>query len=577
MTINPAAIGFKEGLFRRHIGSAVDWLEKHFKIPHSARSTKFDRNNAPHLTDIIEACCDLQHQKVVVRACTGAGKTTVMEAVSHFAIGVEPGPMLIAGSTDKDIKDWAESRLIPELKECSPIAAIMDGMDRHDKRKTEMLFPHMSMFLTGANISGLQAKSMRYCYGDETWLWDKGMVGEMKARHHDRWNRKTILVTQGWETDKELPHDMDKEYEDGDDRRRGFDCPSCGRWQVYKWEQIKWDEQKIPDTDTLDMEATKQTVRYECEFEDCVATFVDTSENRRKLAMAGSYRPFNPHPMSRVTSFTCPAWAVWWIPWGDLVMEWIDAHVAKHKGDIEPLKKFTMKRAARVWEVSHTRVTDADVTSMRTDEYAMKQCPIDPALVTLCSDVGEKRTHWSVQAWAKDGTSYVIDHGTVLGPEDLLMLIPTLNYPIKGTDRFAQVQQGLIDSGDFTELVYNVCLRSNGTLYPSKGSGAQIGTYRESRLDNYGGLPLYLYSDYQAKCALYESKIAKKDAPRLFFASDVGEEFLIGHMGQRKIDSQDKKTKSWKSVAQDHYGDCSKLHLVTWWILRRYIEGGALT
>jgi phage terminase large subunit GpA-like protein len=540
----------------------VDWLERNFKIPHSARSTKFDRNTAPHLTDIIEACCDLKHQKVVVRACTGAGKTTVMEAVSIFAIGVEPGPMLIVAATDKEIKDWGESRLIPELKECDPIASIMDGMDRHDKRKTEILFPHMSMFLSGANITGLQAKSMRYCYGDETWLWDKGMIGEMKARHHDRWNRKTILVTQGWETDKELPHDMDKEYDDGDDRRRGFECPTCGRWQVYKWEQIKWDVVHIPDTETVDREETKKTVRYECEFEDCAATFPDTSENRRKLAMAGSYRPFNPHPMARVTSFTCPAWAVWWIPWGDLVVEWIDAHAAKHKGDIEPLKKFTMKRAARVWEVESTRINDADILSMRTDEYRLKECPIDPVLVTLGADVGEKMTHWSVMAHGGDGQSYVIDEGTCLDPTDLLGIIPNLRYPIKGADLDCMVTSGLIDSGDYTEHVYAVCLQSEGMLYPAKGSGAMHGTWRSSMLENYSNLELFTFVDFQFKNELYERKIANKEHPRLWFPHDISEAFLLGHMGQRKIVSDDRVNKVWKKVRNDHLGDCTKLNLV---------------
>lgn len=565
------ASGVVAGVFRRHVGTAVSWLEKWFKIPHSSRSTTFDHRNAPHLNDIIEACCDLHHQKVVVKACTGAGKTTVMEAVTMFAIGVEPGPMLIAGATDKDIKDWAESRLIPELNACKPISAIMDGMDRHDKRKTEILFPHMALFLTGANLSGLQAKSIRYCYGDETWIWDKGMVGEMKARHHDRWNRKTILVTQGWETDREMPHDMDAEYSEGDDRRRGFTCPECGTWQTYEWNQIKYEKIQLAESEKIDFNATAKSARYECI--SCLTEFADTSESRRKLAMAGSYRAFNSHPMERVASFTCPAWAVWWIPWGDLVVEWIKANDAKSKGDIEPLKKFTMKRAAAVWESEQTRVKDTDVIGMKSDLYRLKECPVVPALVTIAADVGERRTHWSVQAWEKNGTSYVIDHGTCLGPEDLLTLIPSMEYPIIGTDERCKVMNGLIDSGDFTEHVYNVCLRSGGTLYPSKGSGANSGTYRESRLENYGNYPLYLYSDYQAKTALYEGKIARKENPRLYFASDVDEEFLVGHMGQRKVASKDGKSRTWKSVAQDHYGDCSKLHLVQWWIMRHLVEG----
>ena len=107
--MHPLVQGYVEGCKPPFTGDPISWLETHFKIPFSARSKRFHRNNAPHLNDIIRTAVDLPHKKVVVRACTGAGKTTVLEAISIFVVGVEHGPMLIVGQTDKDIKDWSEA------------------------------------------------------------------------------------------------------------------------------------------------------------------------------------------------------------------------------------------------------------------------------------------------------------------------------------------------------------------------------------------------------------------------------------------------------------------------------------
>jgi hypothetical protein len=109
-------------------------------------------------------------------------------------------------------------------------------------------------------------------------------------------------------------------------------------------------------------------------------------------------------------------------------------------------------------------------------------------------------------------------------------------------------------------------------LFPSKGSGAQEGTWRETILEKYGRLQLYTYVDYQAKNALYEQKISNKEIPRLWFPKDASESFMVGHMGQRKVIDPEKKAKKWKEVAQDHYGDCTKLNLVCWWIMKKYVQ-----
>ena len=568
---SPLALGFIQGIFRKWRGTAIEWLDIHFRIPHSARATKFDGDNAPHLREVIEACCSMSLRKVVFRACTGAGKTTVMEAVSTFAVAVEPGPMLIVGQNDNEIQTWAKTRLKGCLNACAVIKELMKGMGRFDDTKDLIAFPHMDLHLSGANISGLQEKSMRYCYGDETWTWKKGMIGEMLARHHDRWNRKTILVSQGWETNEETPHDMDEQYGEGDDRRAGFTCPKCEGWNQYKFSQIKYEKIMIPELEDIDYNATSKTAHYVCENEECREKFQDTSASRRKLADSLTYRAFSSHPMDMVTSFTCPAWAVWWISWGDLVVEWLKANAAKKSGDIELLKKFTMKRAAENWSEEYSKVSDDAVMGLRADFYKRGECPIDPVFVGMFADPGKSATHWSVSAWAETGEHYVLDYGIVAGMDDLFPLAQSLKYPIKGTDKHATIINGLIDSGDFTEDVYHFCLKSNvcGSLlfFPSKGSGVMEGIkpWKETILENYAKLPLYIYVDRYAKDELYGRKIAQKESPRLWVPSDASMGFLQGLMGQRKIGDQ------WQKVAQDHIGDTVKLATVFWWIMKKFV------
>ena len=575
--ISPLADGITQGTFRRYLGSAIDWLNENFHIPHSARATKFHGDNGPHLREPIEAACSMNLRKVVIFACTGAGKTTIMEAFTTFVVAVEPGPMLAVGQGDKEIEVWAKTRLKGCLKSCQPIRGLMEGMGRFDDTKDLISFPHMELHLGGANMSSLQEKSMRYTYGDEVWRWKKGMIRELLARHHDRWNRKSILVSQGCETNQDSPHDLVMQYREGDDRRPGFVCPSCGVWQRYLFANIKFDKTMIEGTNDLDYNAIKKTARYECDNDSCKASFPDNSGNRRTLSKTLSYRAFNSHCMEKVTSFTIPAWAVWWISWGDLVVEFLQAMEAKKAGDIEPLKQFQMKRAAEPWEEEYSKIDDSSVLSLRSDSYKKGECPIDPVLVAMFADPGQDATHWNVSAWAASGERYIIDYGICLGIDDLTPLALSLEYPIKGTDEYVMITGGLIDSGDFTEDVYECCLRSvqedakgSKTLlfFPSKGSAAFEGIkpWKETKLAEYGGLPLFIYVDRYAKDDLYGRKIGLKESPRLYFPSDASEAFMRGHMGQRKIGDH------WQKVKSDHAGDCTKLGTVFWWIMKNRLN-----
>jgi phage terminase large subunit GpA-like protein len=557
-----------DGIFNERIApeqqfSILDWIEANVELPHSARNPKFRRDTAPWLSKPLEEIARDTNHEVVICAPVGSGKTTLFECMLAWVVAQAPGPTLFAGQTDELSKEWAETRLAPVFNSTAPVARLFPK-DRHAKRKTEIIFPHMPLFVGGANISNLQEKSIRWCIGDEVWRWKHGMVEEFRRRTHDRWNSRVVLVSQGGEEGD----DFHAAYDLCDQWQFQWICPHCQRRQPWRFEMIRFDRERKPDG-SLDWDRLTKSTHMVCA--GCEARFEDRAEVRRQLSSGSEYVQVGEGMPGRV-AFTYPAIAVWWIPWGKLAAEWVKAEEAWQRGDREPRKQFLQKRMAQRWEDRTAHVSNDAVVAMRDPSYKRGQMPINPALVTLCADPGQMQTHWSVQAWTAEGEAYVIDYGTTFAIEDLIPLASRMEWKAEGRDEPVRVMCGLVDSGDFTERVYATCARSVGVFFPSKGSAAQAGTWDASHLSDYPTLVLYRYVDFSAKVALYIERIAKKSPPLLHFPVDAGEDFLLGHMGQKIIESEKTKGRVWKKVAGDHYGDCTKLHLVTWWVMRTHLQ-----
>ena len=552
--LNPFLDGCTTALRQTDTRGILDWSEDYVQFPHSDRSKRFDRNQAPWLNEILEWAVDSETREIVMCAPVGSGKTTLFEALACWIVGREPGATMFVLQSDTDATDWAETRLTRVLEECEPLAPLWPK-NRHAKRKSAILFPHMPMFANGANLNNLQSKSLRWCIGDEVWLWKHGLVEEFRRRTHDRWNSKRLFVGQAGESDDQFhaAHDSTSKHE------FCFECPECKTRQAWKWENVKFKVTFSPDGQN-DWEAIAKSTHMVCE--SCGVEFPDKPEVRRALSASGKYIQTSTGMNGRKGAHF-PAMAVWWIPWATLVEEWVKAAAEEKRGNLDPLRQFKQKRLAQAWEEQGSGAKDEEVLKIRGD-YRQGACPIEtPWFVTFAADPGQMQTHWSVAAHNKEGEIFVFDYGEVLSPEDTLQILAN-EWPNK-----ISISAGLIDSGDFTERIYDVCARANGILYPSKGSGGAFGTWAQTELKERPGMLLYTYIDRAAKVSLYIDRIAMMKPPRLYFPMDSTEEFLRGHMGQRLVPSKTGKIKEWRKVAGDHYGDCTKLHLVAHWILSR--------
>lgn len=322
--------------------SPPEWMARHVRVMNSERAAFFDIEQTPWWREPLELAADNSVHEIVILAPTGSGKSTVAEGLCPYIVSEDPGPFLYASQTDPDAKFWVESRALPAMKACDVIKHLWPN-DKSKSRKTEILWPHMPMVFGGANFSNFQEKSIRWGYGDEVWAWNPGLVREFLGRHHNRWNRRFYLVSQGGEVGGEL----DIEWDKTDKAEWSWCCPECGHRQPYGRHQVKFD--KVLAGGVLDHQASADTARVACD--ECKHEFPDTALNRRTLTNSAEYVPTS-GGLTGYRGFHVHALAVWWVPWSEYVLELLAAKQQLDLGDVTRWRQLRQKRDALPWNDS---------------------------------------------------------------------------------------------------------------------------------------------------------------------------------------------------------------------------------
>ncbi|NBW16951.1 MAG: hypothetical protein EBR82_54145, partial [Caulobacteraceae bacterium] len=367
-------------------------------------SPNYEADSAPWLKEPLDAFADIDAKEVCLLAPVGTGKTTMIEAALAFVISEDPGGTLIVGQTDADIKDWAETRMQYTLRNTKETASLLPtGKHRHKLRKDAIIFPHMSMFLTGANISGLQAKSMRRVLCDEVWTWDKGMIREAQGRLHDRWNRQFYLLSQGGY----VGDDWHKKWAATSQHEFSYECPACNTWQGWKWENVVYD-----DTIT-DRIAMAQSARIKCANADCEYHIDDKPQIRRQLATAGKYiQQTDGMPDSKGYHYS--ALANWRLPLWRLVIERCEAMDEVNRGNLDLLRQFIQKRLADFWsdeqEDNRAILTGSGYSLTEFDDGEKWE---DEAHRFMTIDRQQDHFWAVIRAWSNDGSSRMLWFGKI--------------------------------------------------------------------------------------------------------------------------------------------------------------------
>lgn len=398
-----------------------EWAAEHVKPPGSARSTRFDVSATPWLREPLEFSCDNRVAEQVIILPTGSGKTTIIDVKVPHAIAEDPGSILIGMQSDPDAKEYAEERLYPILDAIDPLKPILSRLNRHARRKDALMLPHMTVFIGGSNKTNFQRKSVRVFIVDEAWLVKHGLIEEGRARLHNRWNGRIIILSQGGDTHvlagvQKVETELFGAWQRTDRRKYGMICPDCGETHPWTMRQVKYEDATLPDG-TIDETAILQSASYECAGR-CKTRFEDKKPIRRMLSMASVYEVTNPNHLARHHGWTAPAPAMFHESWGSLALGWKKAMMAKHQGDSEPFKIFITKRLAEFWK------DDEDApgavlggAGYKLSEYANGE-KWDGEVYRFMT-IDRQRDHfWAVvRAWKPDGASRLLYEGKVLTVE----------------------------------------------------------------------------------------------------------------------------------------------------------------
>jgi phage terminase large subunit GpA-like protein len=350
-----------------------------------------------------------------------------------------------------------------------------------------------------------------------------------------------------------------QEYQKGSMEKYMLTCPHCGERIELLWEQVKW-EGKDADG-KWNMAEVEASAHYVCQ--RCQGKINDGQ--KMEMLPGGLWTATNSTAQRGFRSFHLNSL---YAPWRSCTFGSLAVKFLRDKETLNGLQDFTNSTMAMPWEQTEATIGETAILNLR-GEYMRGTCPIEPAFVVTSADVGQDQSHWATVAFAEDGASYVLDYGTVLAVEDMLLNPVQREYKTPSGET-ARPQCGLIDSGFATFRVYTACQKSGGFFHPAKGSQATFGSkITKTLLQDFPGVTLYIFTDHAIKTELYIDRI-KRAHPAMQIPKDTNNDFIRGMSGQMLVPRKTASGKEfvWKKVVSDHYADAVKLCHIAWHVLK---------
>ncbi len=541
---------FADNIVNDVVDDPVAWVKENVISLESARSTHVDLNLSPFLLPIFnEVVKEKSVKQINLLAPVGSGKSTLFVALINYWLVNDPANILLALNNQAELNNFIESRLYPTFEKNEKLQALMPK--KHTaQRKTEIIFPHCNFWGVPLVKSRLQSKSCRFVIADEVWLaQENGVLSEIKRRTHDRYNSLVLFCAQGGFGGSE----WHKEYDSGEIFNYSWKCPHCGGYNNYDWRDVKYQHEE-----NIDWERFSESVHMECPL--CNHIIDDTITNRRHLADNRKYVSQGNNGLPGVKSYNFNALAQYWIPWGELAIEWVKANEAKKQGDKKLLEQFLQKRLAQnlINEFEKESFIKLHLVAdtfedLNNKEYFNKILAVDV----------QKDHYWHViYGFDKDKNMYLLNEGK-------------LNYfeEIKDVIRKFDIKPECVcfDTGYDSTRIKKLCGENkffglNGTNasdYPRKIKGIEYKfVYSELEKNNFEGIVSnnLKYSSQESKNLIHQKVIQNK----LIIPLDVSQTF-IKHFAaeslQEVIDKKTgRKTKKWQqtsSHAQNHMFDCT--------------------
>ena len=561
-----------EDLLIRPKGSVCEWVESNLVFPRETSPNAPGRvslDRQPYMREPLESLRDTRIEHLYLVWAAQTGKTTAALLSLAYLVAHDPMPLLWALPSDNLAKPFSANRLQPFIKANAELA-------RHIRRDPaafgtlEMSLDNMPIYMTGVTSPArLSSRAVAYAIQDEEAKFEH--VNKREAHPSALIEERTKSFPRHLIIHASTPNIEDEPFWQGylasDQREYEMPCPSCGGWFTFKFsrETLVWEGETL---DEIELSA-----RYICPH---CGRAIDNAE-KGELMAAGRWVARNGEAHSSRRGYRLNSLYSPFVSFGQFARKFVECSQSL-------LASMELQNFRNSWEALpfvkyQVKVADSAVEALKDGSYLRGQIPAGVEVNYLVAgyDPGETHTHWVVCAVCSGGEMYVVDWGTLVGFKSgddgagIAVHFDGLVYEQEGEELRPVV--GLVDSGWSTEAIYTECQLLPGRLYPTKGVSAGFGVWGRTDIRSHVGLELYTYQDRSAKIELYAERIAHRRGAALHLPGNAEIELMRGLSGQT-LEEKAGGQSQWKRIAGDHYGDCVKLCMVSWWILRGAFEGG---
>ena len=583
---------YKAALQPPYSGGFKSWVERYIVLPPAyAIPGALDLSISPHLHKPMEAIDDPKMMQVNLCMATQIGKSLVEELYIPYTIINAPGPIFRI-LNNKEVSDvFAETRLIPLLKNCEPIKPLLK-YDRFSTKKSGVVLPHVAVTLGSSNTSLQHGMSVRYFLGDELWQWEPGQLNKFIARTTAFAGRRKIICTS---QPSRAGHEWETTCHQGKVYQWQWLCPECKTRQPYHWSEersdgsyagFNWETILSPDGST-NIELSSRTTELECI--ECRRHIKDTPSERNYLNQTGDYVCTKQDGNPSVATYMAPCFVNPNISFASKAAEYMIAKQSKQMTGLDELMEIFVTQSLGKF---YKRKQQQDVSKILVELYDKEKLNSE-WINTMGVDVQRsgKIKYYTIRAWHKSGNeSRRIAFGIARTWDEIE------EQRIKHHVLLPMVH---VDSGDGITMseVYQECIKHGkpirtqlgGIEYvawtPTKGDGNKTSYKHQDGITKLyapvspqdaqfplghklKGIPanLVLFSNFSVKTILMQLRDNKIEGVK-WLVDHADEEYDKQLYSEGLVDVVDKRTglitQRWLQQAQDnHYLDTEVLCLV---------------
>lgn len=529
-----------------------------------------DLSRQPWMHQILRDVLNPAVEHIHLAMGTQTGKTTTCMLAAALLHEFDPLPMFWALPSEALASRHARARMFP-FWQANPVLAGGITNTKEQLRVSAMNTGPLTVYFVGAREpSALAHTAAAYVIADEEAKYEH----VKKAEAHP----SLLLEKRMGAFPRHLMLHASTPNEEQNIFWQGFlqsaqchyyvPCPHCGYFQRLEFsrDSVVWDH---PDSGVTP-EVVRATARYICAA--CGRAIYDA--DKPAMLAAGEWRAENPAAPTYRRGYRVNTLYSTTVSFGECAERFFLA--TRSNAPAQHLQDFRNNYEALPYAHYAVRVGDEKITAL-LGTHLRGQLPADYHYIIVCYDPGQLQTHWVATAIGRGGEMWVVDWGTILAleskPQEGVVGVSAHFAGLSWGGR--QPDFGYVDSGDWTEAVYQECFRTAGILTPTKGA-ASAGSWARTTVRNYPLLDLITYNDFKVKLELYLRIIAQNEQGPLHLPADATPDLLAGLSGQ-VLQQRPGGGKEWKKVPGDHYGDCIKLARVSWWVNHGDFESVMLT